>query len=94
MKLDFDINNIRKNNIELLDCQIDLILRSLELYSYIYQFIYPRKGKNETKEENLRISLVTDTYHQILNEYNNQNFQSSTTNEYLQSFKDNSKKVA
>lgn len=93
MQLDFDINNIRKNNIELLDCQVDLILRSLEFYAYSYQFIYPRKGKSKDKEENLRISLVTDTYHQILDEYNNQNFQSST-NEFLQGFKNNPKKVA
>lgn len=66
MKLDFDIDSVRKNKIELLDCQVDLILRSLEFYSYTYQFIYPRRGKSETLEENLRISLVNDTYHQIL----------------------------
>lgn len=69
MKLDFDINLIRKNKIELLDCQVDLILRSLEFYSYTYQFIYPRHGKSETKEENLRICLVRDTYEQILNQF-------------------------
>lgn len=71
VNLDFDINSIRKNNIELLDCQIDLILRSLEFYCYTYQFIYPRRGKSESKEENLRISLVRDTYEQILNEFSN-----------------------
>lgn len=69
MKLDFDINIVRKNKFELLDCQVDLILRSLELYTYIYKFIYPRQGKNQTKEENLRISLVTDTYEEIINQY-------------------------
>ena len=69
MKLDFDIDNIRKNKIELLDCQIDLILRSLEFYSYTYQFIYPRRGKSETLEENLRISLVRETYEQILEDF-------------------------
>lgn len=69
MELDFDIDSIRKNKIELLDCQIDLILRSLEFYSYTYQFIYPRKGKSETPEENLRICLVRDTYHQILKQF-------------------------
>ena len=69
MKLDFDINNIRKNQIELLDCQIDLILRSLEFYAYTYQFIYPRRHKSESKEENLRICLVRDTYEQILNQF-------------------------
>ncbi len=69
MRLDFDINAIRKNNIELLDCQIDLILRSLEFYSYTYQFIYPRSGKSKTLEENLRICLVRDTYEQISNQF-------------------------
>ena len=67
--LDFDINSIRKNHIELLDCQIDLILRSLEFYNYVYKFIYPRRGKSESLEENLRIALVNDTYHQILSQF-------------------------
>jgi hypothetical protein len=66
--MNFDIDTIRKNKIELLDCQIDLILRSLEFYSYTYQFICPRKGKT-SEEENLRISLVRDTYNQILKEF-------------------------
>lgn len=70
MKLNFDTENIRKNKIELLDCQVDLILRSLEFYAYTYHYIYPRIGESETNEENLRKSLVTDTYHQILSEYN------------------------
>ena len=69
MDLEFDIDTIRKNSIELLDCQVDLILKSLEMYSYMYQFIYRRKGKSETIEENLRISLIRDTYHQILNQF-------------------------
>lgn len=69
MKLDFDTDSVRKNTLELLDCQIDLILRSLEFYSYTYQFIYPRRGKSETLEENLRICLVRDTYEQILNQF-------------------------
>lgn len=90
MKIDFDIDNIRKNNIELLDCQVDLILRSLEFYSYTYKFIYPRIGKNETKEENLRISLVTDTYEQILNQYS----YSKNENQIYEFKKNNLKKIA
>ena len=69
MKLDFDIDSIRKNKIELLDCQIDLILKSLEFYCYTYEFIYPRSGKSKTLEENLRISLVKSTYEQILDQF-------------------------
>ena len=41
----------------------------MEFYSYTYKYIYPRRGKSETLEENLRISLVRDTYEQILNEF-------------------------
>ena len=64
------LEKIKKNNkIELLDCQVDLILRSLEFYRYTYNFIYPRSNKSKTLEENLRISLVNDTYEQILNQF-------------------------
>ena len=74
LKLDFDIDNIRKNEISLLDCQVDLILRSLEFYLHAYKFIYRRTDKAETEEENLRKALITDTYHQILYEYNNSKY--------------------
>lgn len=70
MDLDFDTDSIRNNKIELLDCQVDLILKSLEFYCYTYEFIYPRTHKSKPTEENIRISLVTDTYEQILNQYN------------------------
>ena len=69
MKLDFDIDSIRSNQIKLLDCQVDLILRSLEFYTYTYKFIYPRVKEAKTKEENLRICLVRDTYHQIYEQF-------------------------
>ena len=69
MKLDFDIDTIRNNKLELLDCQVDLILRSLEFYCYVYEFIYPRSSKSKTLEENLRISLVKNTYEQILTQF-------------------------
>ncbi len=67
--LDFDISFVRKNKIELLDCQVELILRSLEFYIYSYKFLDPRFGMSASKEENLRVSLVCDTYEQIMNEF-------------------------
>lgn len=67
--LEFDVKSAKKNRIELLDCQVDLVLRSLQLVSYMYQFIYPRSQKSLTNEENLRISLVTDTFEQISNQF-------------------------
>lgn len=69
--LDFNINSKKKIKIELLECQVDLLLKSLQMYCYMYQYIYPRSQKSMTKEENLRVSLVTDTYEQILNQYKN-----------------------
>lgn len=68
MRIDFNIDVIREHQITLLDCQVDLILKSLELYSYTYRFVAPKR-KSEEKEDDLRISLVRDTYEQILNEY-------------------------
>ena len=69
MKLDFDIYSIRNNKIELLDCQVDLILRSLEFYCYTYNYIYLGNNKSKSLEENLRITLINDTYEQILNQF-------------------------
>ena len=65
MDFDIDTRSTKKQNIELLNCQIELILRSLEFYSYTYNYIYPRRKEAETLEENLRKTFVTDTYHQI-----------------------------
>ncbi len=93
MKLDFDTDNIHSNKIKLLDCQVELILRSLEFYCYTYQYIYPRAGKNRTKEENLRVHLVRDTYHQILSQYANKNYISSKI-DLLENFEDNFKNIA
>lgn len=69
MKIDFDIEHIRKHDISLLDCQVDLVLKSLSFYLYTYRFIYPRRNETKSLEENLRISLVRDTYEQIFSQY-------------------------
>lgn len=50
MILDFDTEHIRKHDISLLDCQVDLILRSLAFYKYTYEFIYPRRKENKSSE--------------------------------------------
>lgn len=81
-KLDFDIENIEKQSIDLLNCQVDLILRSLEFYSYTYNFIYPRRGKSESLEENLRKSLLRDTYHQITSQLHLNEFEYKIENDF------------
>lgn len=86
-KLDFDVNSTKKNKIELLNCQVDLILKSLEFYSYTYNFIYPRRGKSETLEENLRKNLVRDTYHQITSQLHLSEHIYDNYNEFKKDFK-------
>ena len=67
--MDMNIDKIRRTSIELLDCQVDLLLKSLEFYMYTYKYVYPRRRKSESKEENARICLVRDTYEQILSQF-------------------------
>lgn len=86
-EIDFDINSIKKNKIELLNCQVDLILRSLEFYAYTYNYIYPRRGKSETLEENLRKNLVRDTYHQITSQLHLNEHQFDNYNKFKKDFK-------
>ena len=61
MKLDFNTE---------IDLSSKFSIKSLEFYLYTYRFIYLRRGISETDEENLRKSLVFNTYQQILVEYN------------------------
>lgn len=61
---------INKTQIELLDCQIELILQSLELYSHVLKFM-DQKSIVSNNSENSRFLFVRDTYHQIIDEYVN-----------------------
>lgn len=63
-------NLIHKNTLELLDCQVELILKSLELYLYTSNLISKQNAKSdsENKEKELNNSILRDTYNQILNE--------------------------
>ena len=62
-------DNYKKNSIDLLDCQVDLVLNSLEFYLYNYNYFYPIRKESINKEENLKVSLVRDTYEQISNQF-------------------------
>lgn len=78
MKLNLD--TIRKNRIELLDCQCEIVLKSLEYYCYSANFLYDRNKKYTSREDELKISLVTDTYHQILNQFSKSKSVNKITN--------------
>lgn len=61
---------VKKNRLELLDCQIEIILDSLEVYRHTMKFVFPKSNKNLTKEEELKMSLIADTYEQVLSQLN------------------------
>ncbi len=63
MKIDFD--NLERNNIELLGCQCEVVLKCLEYYCYSANFLFERNKKYTSREDELKISFITDTYHQI-----------------------------
>lgn len=87
--LNIDTDKIRKNKIELLDCQVELILFSLKMNINTLRFIFPKSNKNLDCEEELKISLATDTYEQILSQFNN-----SKENNKIIPIENNFKKIA
>lgn len=90
MKIDFNTNSINPVKIKLLDSQVDLIMRSLELYAYIYRFAYPGNRKYLDREEELRISLIINTYEQISSQYNyNSKFKNIYTEDIFKEFQKN-----
>jgi len=78
MKFDTDI--IRENNIELLDCQVEVVLKSLEYYCYSANFIYDRHRKYTSKDDEFKIALITDTYHQISSQFAKSKFENPIKN--------------
>lgn len=63
------MKNFKIYNITLLDCQVELILKSLEVYCYDINEKYSKRKMSKSKAENSEKSLVRDTYNQILAEY-------------------------
>lgn len=63
------MKNFKIYNITLLDCQVELILKSLEVYCYDINEKYNKRKMSKSKVESSEKSLVRDTYNQILAEY-------------------------
>lgn len=61
----FDINNIHSVELNLLDGQVDIILRGLELYGFNLEYMLnSRDSSDEMKQE--KMALLKYTYEQIL----------------------------
>ncbi len=60
---------IKNNKIELLDCQVEIVLKCLQYYCYSANFMFDRHRKYTTKDNEFQISLITDTYHQISKQF-------------------------
>ena len=61
----FDVKNIHSVELNLLDGQVDIILRGLELYGYNLEFMLDSSdSSDETKQE--KMAMLKCTYEQIL----------------------------
>lgn len=67
--MQYDIEDIQQNNIILLNEQVELILRCLNYYCYSANYLFNRNKKYTSKEDEMQISMITDTYHQIESQY-------------------------
>lgn len=61
----FDFNNIHPVDLRLLDGQVDLILRALELYVYNLDYMLNCE-KSDDMERQKKIAMVKFTFEQIL----------------------------
>ena len=61
----FDVNNINPVELRLLNGQVDLILRAIELYSYNVEYMLNSSdATNDERQE--KIAMLKFTYEQIL----------------------------
>lgn len=61
----FDINNVRSVELNLLDGQVELILRALELYGYNLEYMLNSSNTSD-EEKQEKIAMLKYTYEQIL----------------------------
>ncbi len=67
----YTLDSVKKQDIELLDCQCEIVLKCLEYYCYCSNFLLERNGKYTSREDEMKIALITDTYHQIIKQLSN-----------------------
>lgn len=61
----FDLDGIIPVNLRLLDGQVDIILRALELYAYNLEFMLNTENSNENERQK-KLALLKYTYEQVL----------------------------
>lgn len=61
----FDINNIHSVELNLLDGQVEIILRALELYGYNLKYMLNSNDSSEEQKQE-KISMLKYTYEQVL----------------------------
>ena len=64
-EVNFDTNNIQSVKLNLLNGQVDIILRALELYSYTLEYML--NGENSPEEERQeKLAMLKYTFEQVL----------------------------
>ena len=66
----FDFNNIHPVDLRLLDGQVDLILRALELYEYNLEYMLDGE-KSSDDERQKKLAMLKYTYEQVNTKRNN-----------------------
>ena len=61
----FDLKGIMPVELRLLDGQVDIILRSLELYAYNLEFMLNTENSDENERQK-KLALLKYTYEQVL----------------------------
>lgn len=66
-KATFDLKKVQPVTLSLLNGQVDIILRALELYWYNLEFMFNTNGESITnKEKDKKLMMLKFTYEQVL----------------------------
>ena len=66
-KATFDLKRVQPVTLSLLNGQVDIILRALELYGYNLEFMFNTNGESITnKEKDKKLMMLKFTYEQVL----------------------------
>ena len=71
-KATFDLKRVQPVTLSLLNGQVDIILRALELYGYNLEFMLNTNGESITnKEKDKKLMMLKFTYEQVNGKSNN-----------------------
>lgn len=76
----YSLDSVKENDIKLLDCQCETILKCMEYYCYSANFILERNGTYTNREDEKKIAVIKDTYEQFSRQFANSKSNSKISN--------------